>query len=161
MELFLSQYQNILFNTARIFSSVFEIVLAYILVNNFYTFRFQKKRFDFLPFVALAGGMILLQEQANLQAAYGYAVACAALTAILFALYSDPPKRKLLGAMIFAVLIAVSEIAASLLFSLFARRFEIAAEESYMLLARSGLANLIMILLAALISAFSKHLFNC
>lgn len=157
MELLLTEYQNILFNTARIFSSVFEIVLAYILINNFYTFRFAKKRFDFVPFVALAGVMILLQEQGILKDAYKYAAECLILVALLFALYADKPKRKLLGGMIFIVLISVSEIASSLLFSMLQQRFDLPVDESYMLLAKSGLGNLIMILLALLVSLFSKH----
>ena len=42
LDTFFSDYQNILFHTARIFSSVFEIVLAYIMANNFYEFRLGK-----------------------------------------------------------------------------------------------------------------------
>ena len=167
MELIITEYQSILFNTARIFSSVFEIVLAYILTNSFFTFRFAKKRFDFVPFVALAGVMILLQENGVLNglAAHGaalpqvakYAIECAALVALLFLLYSDPPKRKLLGGMIFTVMIAVAEIAATLFFTLLSRRFALAGDEAYLLLARSGLTNLIMILAALLTGVLSKH----
>ncbi len=167
MELIVTEYQNILFNTARIFSSVFEIVLAYIMANNFFTFRFAKKRWDFAPFVALAGIMILLQEQGvlNALAPYGaalpqiakYTAECAALILLLFLLYADPPKRKLLGGMIFSVMIAVAEIAATLALTLLSRRFEITGDENYMLLARSGLTNIIMILAALLTGALSKQ----
>ena len=149
-------YQDILFHTARIFSSVFEIVLAYILTNNFFSFRFRKKQFDFLPYVALAGVMIFLQEQGILSGAWKYVAVCAALIVILFLCYEGGLRKKLVGSMIFAVLIAVSEIAASLLFSVAVHRMQITGEESYMLLARSGLANLFMILVAALISVLSK-----
>ncbi len=149
-------YQDILFHTARIFSSVFEIVLAYILANNFYTYRFKKKQSDFLPYVCLAGIMIFLQERGFLSGAWKYAAVCAALIAILFFFYEGAVRRKLVGSMIFAVLIAVSEIAASLLFSIVVHRLQITGEETYMLLARSGLANLFMILVAALISVLSR-----
>ncbi len=167
MELIITEYQTILFNTARIFSSVFEIVLAYILANSFFTYRFAKKRFDSVPFVALAGAMILLQENGalNALAAHGaalpqvakYAIECAALILLLFLLYSDPPKRKLLGGMIFTVMIAVAEIAAALFFTLLSRRFALTGDESFLLLARSGLTNLIMILAALLTGILSKH----
>ena len=157
MDIIFTDYQNLLFHTARIFSSVFEIVLAYILVSNSYTYRFAKKRFDFLPFVALAGAMILLQERELLTPVWKYTVEFAVLVAVLFALYTDRVKRKLLGGMIFAVLIAASEIAASLLLSMITRRFDLSGDGGDLLLARSGVANLIMILLAALISVLSKH----
>ena len=152
----LFSYQDILFHTARIFSSVFEIVLAYILTNNFFTWRFKKKQYDVLPYVALAGIMIFLQERELLSGAWKYVCVSAALIAILFFFYEGGVRRKLVGSMIYAVLIAVSEIAASLLFSILVHRMQITGEESYMLLVRSGLTNLIMILVAALISALSK-----
>ena len=152
----LFSYQDILFHTARIFSSVFEIVLAYILANNFFAWRFKKKQYDFLPYVALAGVMIFLQEQSLLSGVWKYAAVWAALTVILFAFYAGELKRKLIGSMIYAVVLAVSEIAASLLFSMIVHRTQITGEETYMLLARSGLTNLIMILVTALISLLSK-----
>jgi len=153
-----TDYQNILFNTARIFSSVFEIVLAYIMVNNFFSFRFGKKRFDFAPFVALAGVMILLQERSVLPNVFvKYSIEIAALLIILFVMYDGAVKRKLIGAMIFIVLISVSEIASSLIFSILSRSFELVGEESYMLLAESGLCNLIMIIVSVLVVALSKH----
>ena len=37
---FFQDYKSILFNTAVIFSSVFELVLAYIMANSFFTPRF-------------------------------------------------------------------------------------------------------------------------
>lgn len=152
-----SDYQNILFHTARIFSSVFEIVLAYIMANNFYEFRLGKKRYDFVPFVVLAGIMILLQENGAVEKVYvKYLVEVAALVAILFVLYEGGIKTKLLGGMIFVVLIAVSENASSLIFSLLSRRFEL-PDESFTLFARSGLSNLIMILVSVLIVVLSKH----
>ncbi len=160
MTLFAENYQSILFNTARIFSSVFPVVLAYILANNFFTYRFAKKRFDFVPFTALAGVLILLQEQGLLTGARRYAAALGGLILLVCLLYTDPLKRKLLGGMVFAVMAAVSEIGASFVFSMLAHRLELfaaAAGESYMLLAKSGLANLLLILEAALVSALSKH----
>lgn len=156
-----TDYQNILFNTARIFSSVFEIVLAYIMVNTFFSFRMNRKRFDFLPFVAFAGIMILLQERGVIANVYlKYLIEITALIIILFVLYSGGIKGKLIGSMIFIVLISVSEIASSLIFSLLSRRFELAGDENFMLLAESGLTNLIMIIISVLIVVLSKHFRN-
>ena len=58
----LRDYKEILFNTALIFSSVFELVLAYIMTNSFFTSRFRRSRFDYLPFVGLAAVIILLRD---------------------------------------------------------------------------------------------------
>ena len=150
-------YQDILFHTARIFSSVFEIVLAYVLTNSFFTWRFRKKQLDFLPYVVLAGAMIFLQEREILTGAWKYVAVCAVLFGILFAFYTEKVRKKLVGSMIFALLIAVSEIAASLVYSMVLRRLQISGQESYMLLARSGLSNFIMILVALLIGALSRQ----
>ena len=156
-----TDYQNILFNTARIFSSVFEIVLAYIMVNTFFKFRFNKKHLDFLPFVAFAGIMILLLERGAIGNVYlKYLIEISALVIILFTLYSGGIKSKLIGSMIYIVLISVSEIASSLIFSLLSRRFELAGEENYLLLAESGLTNLMMIIISVLIVVLSKHFRN-
>ena len=157
MGILFTDYHELLFHTARIFSSVFEIVLAYILVNNSYTWRFSKKRFDFLPYVALAGGMIILQERGLITDVWKFAAEFAVLVLVLFLFYTDTVKRKLIGGMIFAVLIAVSEIASALVISMITRRIGPGDGGGDLLLARSGVANLIMILLAALIGVLSRH----
>lgn len=159
LELIATQYQSILFNTARIFSSVFEIVLAYVLVNQFFSFRFRNRRFDFVPFVALAGLMIFLQERELLSGRYKFIVSAALLLAVVFAFYEGAVKRKLLGGLIFVTVILVSEVIASLLFTIFSRRLDLTmpALSGFALLARMALSDLIMILIAILISIFAKH----
>ena len=157
MSQFFTDYRDVLFNTARIFSSVFELVLAYILITNFYTFRFKKRRFDILPFVALAAVMIVLQENDFLSDISKYTIESAAIIFIIFFLYNAEMQVKFLGGIFFIVMISVSEIGASLIFSLIMRRLEIVGDENYLMLARSGIANLLMIILSAVLSILSKH----
>ena len=57
-----NNYQNILINTARIFSSVFEILLSYLLINNFFVPKIKNKRLDYVPFFIIAAVTIFLQE---------------------------------------------------------------------------------------------------
>ncbi|MBR5409924.1 MAG: GHKL domain-containing protein [Clostridia bacterium] len=158
LEFITSQYQNILFHTARIFSSVFEIVLAYILAGSFFTFRFKKKKLDVLPFVILAGVVILLQERGILTGTLKYVAESAALIGILFAFYTGSVKRKVLGGMIFITVLAVSVIGSRLILSLLSRQFNFGGgETSYMVLASSGVTTLIMVAIAALIGMLSRQ----
>ena len=158
MSLLFTDFPYVIFNTARIFSSVFEIILAYILAYSFFSYSLSKKRWDFLPFVALAGVMIFLQENGVIKQAFlKYLIEFAAFMLILLFVYAAELKQKLIGGMAFALVVSVSVIAASLIFSLLAQRFSIAGDQSYWLLAKSGLANLLMILLSSLVSGFSKR----
>lgn len=153
-----SEYQNILFHTARIFSSVFEIVLAYILAGSFYAYRFKQKKLDVLPFVGLAVVMILLQERGLLSGAPKYAVESVALIGILFLFYEGSVKRKVLGGMIFVVLLSASVIASRLILSVLSGPLHfVGGEDSYMVLASSGVSTLIMIAVAALVGILSRH----
>lgn len=158
LEFISSQYQDIFFHTARIFSSVFHIVLAYILASSFFTVREKYKKYDFLPFVVLSGLMILFQERGLLTGNNKYIVESLALIGILFLLYEGALKKKLLSSMVFFVLFAVSQIATRLLMSLFARRFDFAGgEDNFTVLASAGLSTILMIVAAVLLSVFSKH----
>lgn len=155
---FFQDYKSILFNTAVIFSSVFELVLAYIMANSFFTPRFRHSRFDYLPFVGLAAVIIMLRDAFPTPAAR-YAVECAMLIATLFLMYSDTVKRKIIASGAFVMLIAVSEISSRLLFIAVTRALgkEINADASYIRLGETTLANGIMIIIAVLISVFAKR----
>ena len=160
INLILTDYKDILFNTARIFSSVFEIVLAYILVNNFFTSRFKKKHVDVLLFAGLAAGIIfLLERDDGALLRFRYPIELAALTAILFFAFAGSVRRKIVGAMVFAVLIAVSQIGSHLLFSLAVSRLDPPPDlgSPYMQLTVLTAANLILILLTVLLSILSKR----
>ena len=159
LNLIANEYQSILFNTARFFSSVFEIILAYILLNQFFTFRLRYNRFDFVPFVVLSGVLIVMLQQNAVSAGWRYAVEGAALLLIVFGLYRGALKRKIVGCLLFSVLILVSEALASLLFSILARRVlqPQADNGGFTEIARMALANVIMIMLTVAVSMFAKH----
>lgn len=154
----LRDYKDILFNTALIFSSVFELVLAYIMANSFFTSRFRKNHFDYLPYVGLAAIIILFRDVFPNEAVR-YGIEIVLLIAILFLMYSDSVKRKLTASCVFVMLIAVSEISARFLFILFSRALgsEENASASYIRLGKLTLANGIMIILAVLASIFAKR----
>ena len=156
MSKLIPNYPEVLFNTARILSSVVEIILAYLLANNFFHCRFKNKRLDFIPFVALATAMIVMIEWGGVTGILRYVIECAVLLLLLFGIYSDSPRRKLLVWLSFIVMLTVAEIAASLFSAMLARRVSVAPDESYLLLARSGLSNLIMILAATLVGLLFK-----
>lgn len=151
-------YREILFNTALIFSSVFELVLAYILANSFFTSRIKRSSFDYLPFVGLAALMILLRDRFPSEFVR-YAVECALLILILFVMYSDSVRRKLIASSVFVVLVALSESGAGFIFSALSRAmgFESSADASYIRLGKLTLANGIMIVIAVVISVFAKR----
>ncbi len=154
---FLRDYKEILFNTALIFSSVFEVVLAYILANSFFTSRSRLKKLDYLPFVALAGIMILFRNSFTYDwIKYSIEIAC--LIAILFFLYTDSVKRKLIASAVFVTIISLSEGISQLLLTLGSRviGLEELPDMSYIKLSRLTLANGIMIILSVIAGRFAK-----
>ena len=158
LELIRTDYRDILFNTARIFSSVFEIVLAYILAGNFFKPRRRRGVPDVLWFALVAAGVIFIQEY-GFMAAYRYAIECAALAALLFLLYEGKPARKLVGVMVFSVMTAVSQIGGRFLFSLLVRRLTETPDMSgqFTQLLAVNFANVLLIMLAVCISVISKR----
>ena len=146
----------VLFNTARIFSSVFEIVLAYILIGFFYTPRFSRRFPDTLLFAGTAGVVIAAAEYGGCAAPVCSAIACGLLSAILFAAYGGTAKRKLVGVMVYAVMLAVSHVGAKLLLTLLsahAAAFAAASPELFGMAARNGL----LILLALILSLAARR----
>ena len=152
----LNNYQDILFNTAIIFSSVFELVLAYILVNNFYESRLKNRSFDFLPFVGVAAGIIFLQRQ-GIGENYRYVIECAVLLIFLFLLYKGDIRAKLAGAITFVLLVAASKTGSAFLLLIVKRHFGIESVAAYLQLIELAVSNGIMIILAVLISIFARH----
>ncbi len=154
----LRDYKEILFNTALIFSSVFELVLAYIMTNSFFTSRFRRSRFDYLPFVGLAAVIILLRDSFPSEFVR-YSVECALLIAILFLMYTDSVRRKVIASVVFVMIIALSETGAGFLFSVVSRAvgFEGSMDASYIRLGKLTLANGIMIVAAVIVSIFAKR----
>ena len=97
IEIITKNYQDIILNTARIFSSVFEIMLAFLLINYFFKPKDKIKKHDYIPFVILAAGMILLYEYTPI-GNYKYIVECTVLSVFLLTLYVGKLKDKLLEA---------------------------------------------------------------
>ena len=116
-DVILANYHDIILHSARIFSSVFEIVLSYLMVNFFFKARPKVKRFDYLPFFLLAAAAILLQEYAGLGNSR-YLAECAVLTVILFTLYTGRVKDKIIGSVIFTAIILFAVGISELLFIL-------------------------------------------
>lgn len=157
MQYLAENYREILFNTAAIFSSVFEIVLAYILAGTFYRTREKIRRFDFLPFVGLAGIMIFFQQR-GMSSAVKYAAECTALVVFLFVFYEGRIKSKLTGAAAFTVMVSASEILARHLFSVLTSvsGAEFALSENALKLASFTAANALMVLFSVLLTLFAK-----
>lgn len=152
----LSDYQNILYDTAIIFSSVFELVLAYILVSNFYGTRLRRRSFDFLPFVAVAAGVIFLRQR-GVDEKYCYLAECAVLLAVFFLLYKGEIRSKLIGAASFVLMLSAAKIASAFILLITERHFGVEKAAPYMQLIELAVSNGIMILLSVLISVFARH----
>lgn len=150
----IDNYRDILLNTARIFSSVFEIILSFILVNSFFESKL-KKRTDYIPFVTLAGIVILLHEGFSCGDTVKYATECIGLVAILFLFYKGNVKMKILASGLFLLMITLSLSSGSLIYELIEKRIEF-TEGAFESLLRLSLSNLFMILFACLISIFAK-----
>lgn len=159
LEIIVSDYKEILFNTVRIFSSVFEIVLAYILADSFYHSRLHRQRLDILPFAAVAAALIFIQENSFLTPTYRYVAECAVLGLLLFLLYTDPPALKAIGVMVFSVMVAASQFGAQFLYSIFTKYVQDEPEFAglFWQLLKLNIANILLILLAIVVSMLSKH----
>jgi len=93
LEFISENYQDIILNTARIFSSVFEIMLAFILTNNFFKPRPKVKKTDYIAFVLTATLVIFLQEYTDI-GYWKYLVEGVLLSGILILMYSGRLDRK-------------------------------------------------------------------
>lgn len=158
VDLIFNNYEEVIFNTARIFSSVFEIVLAYMLVNNFYTPKQFFKKFDIVPFLGLAGVVILLQEN-ELSEIKKFIFECIVLIVFLFLMYQGSIGGKILGAAVFCTLIIFCETVAVFLKNILVQHFgfDMNADTMFVRLLNLTLANIIMVVTAIIMSVFSKY----
>ena len=115
LEFISDNYQDIILNTARIFSSVFEIMLAFILANNFFKPRPKVKKADYVAFVLTASLVIFLQEYTDI-GYWKYLVEGVLLSGILIVLFSGRLKHKIEAIVIFASLLTVSVLVSNLLY---------------------------------------------
>lgn len=148
---------NLLYNAAEAFASVFEIMLSYVLASNFYEPKYRKRNLDYVPFLAIAAGVILWQAAGD-PGAWKYVAECAALTAALFLVYRDGVKKKLTGAAVFVLLVASSVLLASSVFRLIGSRAGIAADTQspFVSLLKITLTEMFMMFGAVLIGVFAK-----
>ena len=148
---------EILFTVTEIFACVFEIMLSFMLASHFYEPRFKKRNLDWLPFLLVAAGVILWQLGGA--PVYGrYAAECAALIAVLFLLYTDPLKNKLIGAVVYVLLVASSVWLASLVFAVIGGRAGVSpqAGSPFVSMLKITLSEVFMIFGAILISVFAR-----
>lgn len=156
IELIIANYPDIILHTVRIFSSVSEIMLAYLLINNFFKIKDKIKRFDYLPFFLLAAAIVLAQEFGNM-GEEKYIIECIILPVILFSAYKGRIRHKIAASVIFAVLILISVLLSGLISEFIKDSMSISSEDSpFSSLLRFTLSNIIMIPLAVLISVIIK-----
>lgn len=157
IEIITKNYQDIILNTARIFSSVFEIMLAFLLINYFFKPKDKIKKHDYIPFVILAAGMILLYEYTPI-GNYKYIVECTVLSVFLLTLYMGKLKDKLLGILCFCALVGISLLTSHLLLRFITEHMNIVydTETAFASLLKITLSNIVMIPLAVLISVILK-----
>ncbi len=157
LELISENYQDIILNTARIFSSVFEIMLAFLLINNFFKPKPKIKKYDYIPFVLIAALIIFLQEYTEI-GYLKYLIECILLTVMLIILYTGKLKYKIEAIVIFSSLLTVSVLFSNLIFSIVTGNMDIQTEtaSSFSTLLRLTLSNVTMIPLAVLVSVLLK-----
>ena len=160
-EIIAANYQDIILNTARIFSSVFEIMLAFLLINNFFKPKDRLKKIDYIPFFLLAAGIILLQESRDI-GNVKYVLECVFLVIMLFTMYQGKIKHKLTAAAVFIVLLAAAVVVSSAIYSLLAKNMNVSSDGNspFSELLRLTLSNIIMIPIAVLISTVLKDRSN-
>lgn len=158
LSLIVNNYQDILLNTARIFSSVFEILLSYLLINNFFTPKFKEKKADYLPFFVIAGITIFLQEYANI-GNLKYIAEYILIVAVLCFLYEGQIKGKFIGSVVFGVAVGLSVVLANFTYAVIGKRFGISADVSpqFVTLLKLALSNVFMIVGSVFISIAAKR----
>ncbi len=157
IDIITNNYQEIILNTARIFSSVFEIMLAYLLINNYFKPKTRFRRYDYLAFFLLAATVILLQEYAGI-GNFKYIAECIILSLMLITMYTGKLKDKLTGIAAFSALVGISVLLSGIVFSFITAHFNILPEKTpFSDLLGISLTNIIMIPLAVLISILPKH----
>ncbi len=157
LEFISENYQDIILNTARIFSSVFEIMLAFILTNNFFKVRPKAKKFDYIPFVLIASLIIFLQEYTEI-GYLKYLIELVLLSLLLIIMYAGKLKHKIEAILIFSSILAISVLVSDLLYGIITGQLNAEPESStaFGSLLRITLANVTLIPLAVLLSVILK-----
>ena len=153
----LTDQKDLLFTTAEVFASVFEIMLSYMLASNFYEPRYKKRNLDYLPFLGIAAGMILWQLS-GFRTEWRYAAQTALLIAVLFLVYSGAVRTKAIGSVVYALLVTTSVLLAAFVFRLIGGRAGLSSEAAspFVSLLKITLSEVFMIVGAVFISVFAK-----
>lgn len=148
---------NVLLTAAEVFASVFEIMLSYMLAGNYFEPKFKKRNLDYVPFLAIAAGVILWQLIGD-PGPWKYVAECAALIIVLFLVYRGGVKAKAIGAAVFALLVAFSVLLASFVFRLIGSRAGVSldTQSPFVGLLKITLTAVFMVFGAILISVFAK-----
>ena len=154
----LTQQKDVLFTTAEVFASVFEVMLSYMLVSNFYEPRFRKRSLDYVPFLVIAAGMILWMIGGD-PGVWRYPAECAALIAVRFLMYGDRLRGKIIGSVVFVMLVTLSVTFASLTFSWIGSRAGLSPEGAspFLAMLKLTLSEVFMVFGAILISVFARY----
>ncbi len=157
LEIISQNYQDIILNTARIFSSVFEIMLVFLLVNNFFKPKQKFRKLDHVPYMVIATLIIFLQEYTDI-GYFKYIIESVLLALVLLFMYQGKIRHKAEAIGVFSGLLAISVFVSNLLFSFITNQMELLPEtaSSFDALLKITLSNVTMIPLAVLISVLLK-----
>lgn len=157
LEFIAENYQDIILHTARIFSSVFDVMLAFLLISNFFKPKQKVRNHDYIPFFLLAALLIFLQEYSGI-GYFKYIIECIFLAVFLFVLYSGKAKNKIIACAVFVVMLTVSVLISELMYSFVVSDSSAVPDEtsSFSALLKITLSNILMIPLAVLVSVILK-----
>lgn len=150
-----ANYQTILLNTARIFSSVFEILLSYLLASSFFTSKLKSRKLDYLPFFMAAAAVIFLQEYLD-AGNMKYPAELILLLPVLIFLYDGTAKKKAAGILIFSILVAASAAFSTLLYTYICAKTGMQKDTPSGNLLSLSITNIIMTAGAVIISVSAK-----
>ena len=150
-----ANYQTILLNTARIFSSVFEILLSYLLASSFFTSKLKSRKLDYLPFFMAAAAVIFLQEYSD-AGNMKYPAELILLLPVLIFLYDGTAKKKAAGVLIFSILVAASAAFSTLLYTYICAKTGMQKDTPSGNLLSLSITNIIMTAGAVIISVSAK-----
>ncbi len=157
LEFIAENYQDIILHTARIFSSVFDVMLAFLLINNFFRPKARVKKYDYIPFFLLAATLILLQEYTEI-GYLRYIPECVFLAVFLFTMYSGRLRKKAAASAVFIAMLIFSTLISELIYRLVLTEISggQAGVSTFSELLKVTLSNIIIIPLSVLVSVLLK-----
>lgn len=149
-------FEYILFYGLRVFSSVFEILFAFLLMEGFFKYKFRSKLPKFSAFIISTALILVLQETGNLGEIKAL-VEVILVFAVSMLIYDGKFKIKIACNAAFIISVFLSEILSAFLFSQFIDKLDFLNKESFFYRIISiELTNIILFLLVMLLSFFVK-----